>query len=185
MHVETPTANLKSLEDISKWLGESSQPIVVHALISIELPTAQAEKVFVLMFPHPDYLVPSIRKAHDALITLAGALADQSMDPHRSSEVEQLEFEILAVAGPSVTMPGMHVESVSSTDIASSVERWGNDADGLPGSVIGHISIEVYRDTLPLNVREAIAAKEHGEPEVLEKLVEATIISIISAFVTA
>lgn len=186
VQVESPTARrFTSLETSSDWVRGFEHPMHVQAFMSVEilndrLSECSRRLVERCMSGSPDQLIPLVK---DPVIGLADKLSDHDQRKSGSNEVESLEFEILDVAGAGVAMPGMRVESVRGTDIASSIKYWSENAGGLPGFVIGYISIEVYRDTLPLDVRLALVSKDHGEPESLERLVEANIISIIRLLV--
>lgn len=179
LHMEIPASRFKSLEDISKWLLDFHLPIVCHALILIEIPTAQLEKTWEVKYPQSDHLVSLLR---EGCIALVNTLVEQSMDPHGNDEVEQLEFVVIRIDERNGTTPGTYIEVAHGNDIASETEWWG---DQLPGSIIGYMLIEVYRDTLPLNVRSAIASQYLGELDLLESLVEGSIKSIISPLLSA
>lgn len=186
VQVESPTARrFTSLETSSDWVRSFGHPMHVQAFISVEilndrLSERSLQLIERYMGGSPDQLILLVK---DPVIGLVNKLLNQ--EASGNDEIENLEFEILDIAGSGDTIPGMYAESVHDADIASSIERWSKNVDGLPVFIIGHVSIEVYRNKLLPDALSAIESKDRGEPESLEALIGGAILDIIKRFVTA
>jgi hypothetical protein len=96
-----------------------------------------------------------------------------------NTETEVFKFHIFELPdGIPCIAPGTFVEVSHGDNIADNVAWWQETSDGLPGTIFGHISIEVYRRMLLPEAIEIIEKHYHGSPEDLEALLEDDIKSL-------
>lgn len=179
--VEVPAAkNIGSLKSASEWLRKLGVPCIASAVVWIELSESRlTEKSEMLLIDYEhgitDFLILQLRKS---VIAFAEKFVDLSIAANHDWAVETLDFKILDIEKRDDTVPGIFVEVSHGASISDDT-RWCGDR--LPGSVIGHITIQVYSDALLDDAKTALESLHlEGDPDKLEELVQDSVKNIIA-----
>lgn len=177
IQLEVPTARrFDSLKSVSTWIRGLGHPMSALAFVSIEILDSQIQSHSRELIGRcadgaPDQLILLLK---DPIISLARSLS--SLENSVGEKIEKLEFHIFGLPDgiPCIT-PGTFVEVSHGDTIADDVEWWGNQ---MPGTIFGHISIEVYHEMLLPEAAALVEKQHHGSPEDLEAAVTDGILSI-------
>lgn len=182
--VEVPAArSIDSLEAVSEWFKELNMPCYSgSAFISIELANDRLTEEGKMRLDEyadgtPDRLALLLR---ESVISFAGKLVNLSIAPQEDWEIETLELQVLNIERRIDTIPGVVVETSYHTNITEDVKWWG---DRLPGSVIGHITIQVYNDALLDDTKNCLESLDNGDPDKIEGLIQDSVKNIIANLV--
>lgn len=177
-YVEVPAVKrIQSLEDVIQWLERLNMPyeVVAQAFVSVEIlgdrPPLNIKKIIQDHEEngHSDSLISLLNGPISALIDTI-AIRQTAKIPDGNGDIETIELQILDIEKRDDTTPGIVVETSHGHDIAGDVEWWASAAD-FPGSVFGHISIEIFNSTLVAEANECLEAMYLGEPEKMEQLI--------------
>ncbi len=184
-YLEAPSTmrSIESLRDVSEWtraLGPfprtiSSGDVVssMHACAFITIETIDdliSRRSLKLLREYsagiPDQL---LSLAERPAVSLIQKLI-RAPEGNHSTETEKFEFHIFELPdGIPCISPGTFVEVSHGDAIADDIEWWENQ---MPGTIFGHISIEVYHGVLFPEAAALIKKSCHGSPEDLEALVQ-------------
>lgn len=188
---ESPSTmrNAESLRNVSEWTrtlgpfprmipsGDVVSSMHACAFITIEIIDDLVSRRSLKLLKEysdgiPDRLLLLAQKPAVSLVQKL-IRAPESSD---SAETVELKFHIFELPGgiPCIS-PGTFVEISHGNAIANDVEWWGNQ---MPGTIFGHISIEICKEMLLPEAAALVEKHYHGSPEDLEALVEDDIKSL-------
>lgn len=189
-YIEIPTAKrIQSLKDLLKWVEKlNMSELAAQAFISIEisndrLPVLTQKLIaFYKIDEDPTGLHFFLQEPIIALVETL-VVRPPVISPTDSDKIETIELQILDIEERADTAPGIVIEASQGRDIASD-RQWWSDKD-LPGSVLGHLSIEIFSDTLVPKVQQCLTDMEFGDPEGLEEYIQAPALVIAKKLFTA
>lgn len=189
-YIEIPAArSIQSLEGVLKWLEKlNMSELAAQAFISIEISNDRLPVLtqkLIAFYKIDEDLTGLHFFLQEPIIALVEALVVRPpvITPTDSDEIETIELQILDIEKRADTIPGIVIETSQGHDIASD-RQWWSDKD-LPGSVLGHLSIEIFSDTLVPKVQQCLTDMEFGDPEGLEEYIQAPALVIAKKLFTA
>lgn len=181
-----PTSSAWSYDDISIRLMREMPHVALRSFITIELVLADIKQDVYMLIQREDdcleilasILQSSLKAFTDQFVTTTASGLEWD-----KTDLRTLEFQILNIAATEDTSTnGLVVEVSEGISIAEDQKFWGNTDVASVVSVVGHIRLEIPENKIRDDIQELLDQPDQaGEPEALEKHIQAAALEIAKA----